>query len=93
MPNTDEYYVDGDKVEPAEVIGPPRTLIEGAEGILPRIENTGPAISPEDCVALFCSVWRLRFTDWDRVEILWTPERRRKSTKRVASCTVAFRRN
>ena len=78
LPDHDEDSVDGDKLDPAEVIGPPRQLIEHAEKFLTQVEHTGPNLSPRDCINLFVSVARLRFTDWDKVDIPWTPERRRK---------------
>ena len=78
MPGHDEDFVDADKVDPAEVIGPPRSLIECAERFLTQVEHEGPSLSPRETIVLFVSVARLRLTDWESVEILWTPERRRK---------------
>ncbi len=78
LPGHDEDSVDGDKLDPAEVIGPPRQLIERAERLLTQVEHTGPNLSPRNCIDLFVSVARLRFTDWRKVEILWTPLRRQK---------------
>ena len=74
----DEDYVDPEELDPAEVIGPPRQLIEDAERLLTQLEHSGPDLSPRDCIILFVSVADLRLTDWGRVEMLWTPERRRK---------------
>ena len=65
-------------MDPAEVIGPPRSLIECAERFLTQVEHEGPNLSPRETIVLFVSVARLRLTDWESVEILWTPERRRK---------------
>ena len=78
MPGHDEDSVDTNEVDPAEVIGPPRSLIECAERFLTQVEHEGPNLSPRETIVLFVSVARLRLTDWESVEILWTPERRRK---------------
>jgi len=78
LPSHDEDLVDGEKLDPTEVIGPPRGLIERADAFLTEIEHAGPNLSPKDCVGLFDSIAELRFTDWGKVEILWTPERRLK---------------
>ena len=78
MQDRDRYYVNGDKLDPAEVIGPPRMAIQRAEGILQQIERTGPDIPPGDLIKLLEAVADLRYTDWDKVEMLWTPERRRR---------------
>ncbi len=58
--------------------------VKEAEEILPRLEQSHAAVEPRDCVGLFVAVARLRFTNWDFVEILWTPERR----KRVGEATT-----
>jgi len=81
MHGHDEDSVDAADLDPAEVIGPPRMEIARAEGLLATMEQNGPKLPPKDCIALFASVAELRFTDWDKVEILWTVERKRKVDK------------
>ncbi len=78
MPNSDENYVDPEELDPAEVIGPPRTAIGAATQALQRIEHQETSARPDDWLAAARSVAYLKFTNWDKVEMLWTAERRRK---------------
>lgn len=73
----DKYYVDGDKLDPAEIIGGPLMDIETAEDVLSRLIQPQHDVAPKDCLRLFYAIADLRLTNWDFVEMLWTPQRRK----------------